>query len=72
MKKYERFTSRSRLYMRRKLYGIQYTGQSTSGMNPIMTVVTLLRGLGKPLIASKVIAILLSVPESYLGLVTAL
>lgn len=42
MKKYERFTYESGLYLRRKLYGIQYTEESMSGMDAIMTVVTLL------------------------------
>jgi len=73
-KKYERSTFGSRLYLRRKLYGIQYRGGSMNDhINAIMEVVSLLRGSGKPLEEEEIVAVLLvSLPESYSGLVTAL
>jgi len=73
-KKYERSTFGSRLYLRRKLYGIQYRGGSMSDhINAIMEVVSLLRGSEKSLEEEEIVAVLLvSLPESYSGLVTAL
>lgn len=73
-KKYERSTYGSRLYLRRKLYSIHYnSGPMSSHIDSIMEVVGLLRGSGKPLEDEEVVAILLiSLPESYSGLVTSL
>lgn len=74
LKKYERSTFGSRLYLRRKLYGIHYKGGSMSEhIDAIMSVVGLLRGSGKPLEDEEIVAVLLvSLPEAYSGLVTAL
>lgn len=74
LKKYERSTFGSRLYLRRKLYGIHYkNGSMSDHIDSIMHVVGLLRGSGKPLDDEEVVAVLLvSLPESYSGLVTAL
>ena len=73
-KKYERSTFGSRLYLRRKLYNIHYrSGPMSQHIDAIMEVVGLLRGSGKPLEDEEVVAVLLvSLPESYSGLVTAL
>lgn len=73
-KKYERSTYGSRLYLRRKLYSIQYRdGKMCQHIDAIMEVVSLLRGSGKPLEDEEVVAVLLvSLPESYSGLITAL
>lgn len=50
LKKYERSTFESRLYLRRKLFNIRYKGESMSNhINSIMHMVGLLRGSGKPL-----------------------
>lgn len=73
-KKYEYSTFSSRLYLRRKLYGIHYrSGPMSEHIDSIMEVVSLLRGSGKPLEDEEIVAILLvSLPEPYSGLVTAL
>ncbi|XP_067216875.1 uncharacterized protein [Linepithema humile] len=73
-KKYERSTFGSRLYLRRKLYSIHYRGKPMSShIDAIMEVVGLLRGSGKPLEDEEIVAVLLvSLPETYSGLVTAL
>lgn len=73
-KKYERSTYGSRLYLRRKLYNIQYKGGSMSKhIDTIMEVVGLLRGSGKPLEEEEIVAVLLiSLPETFSGLVTSL
>lgn len=73
-RKYERSTFGSRLYLRRKLYSIHYcSGSMANHVDSIMEVVGLLRGSGKPLEDEKVVAVLLvSLPESYSGLLTAL
>lgn len=73
-RKYERSTFGSRLYLRRKLYGIHYrSGPMCKHIDLIMEVVGLLRGSGKPLEDEEIVAVLLvSLPESYAGLVTAL
>lgn len=73
-KKYERSTFGSRLYLRRKLYGIKYrSGPMNSHIDSIMELVGLLRGSGRPLENDEIVAVLLvSLPEAYSGLVTAL
>lgn len=72
--KYERSTFGSRLYLRRKLYSIHYhSGPMSSHIDAIMEVVGLLRGSGKSLEDEEIVAVLLvSLSESYSGLVTAL
>lgn len=73
LKKCERSTFGSRLYLRRKLYGIQYRGgPMSSHIDSIMEIVGLLRGSGKPLEDDEIVAVLLSLPEAYSGLVTSL
>lgn len=74
LKKYERSTCVSSLYLRKKLYGIHYkTGPISEHIDAIMNKVELLRGSGKLLDDEEVVAVLLtSLPESYSGLVTAL
>jgi len=70
-RKYERSTFGSRLYLRKKLYGIHYRGGfMNSHIDAIMEVVRLLRGSGKPLEDEEIVAVLLvSLPETYSGLV---
>lgn len=59
-KKYEQSTFGSRLYLRRKLYGIHYrSGPMCKHIDLIMEVVGLLRGSGKPLEDEEIVAVLL-------------
>jgi len=62
-RKYERSTFGSRLYLRKKLYGIHYrSGSMSSHIDAIMEVVGLLRGSGRPLEDEEIVAILLIEP----------
>lgn len=57
IKKYEQSTFGSRLYLRRKLYGIHYKGGSMSDhIDSIMHIIGLLRGSGKPLEDEEIVA----------------
>jgi len=72
LRKYERSTFGSRLYLRRNI-SIHYRGGPMSNhIDAIMEVVGLLRGSRKPHEDEKIVVVLLvSLPESYSGLVMA-
>lgn len=72
-RKCERSTFGSRLYLRRKLYSIHYrSGSMSNYIDAIMEVVGLRRS-GRLLENEEIVAVLLvSLPELYSGLVTAL
>ncbi|KHJ39880.1 hypothetical protein D918_10079 [Trichuris suis] len=74
-KQHARTTFSSQLYLRRKLYSIRFTsGSMQDHINSMLEVVELLKGASTEINGGKlVVAVLLrSLPESCLGLITAL